>query len=1122
VYVNGLHQRPGGDYILTGSTIVFAIAPPAGSTVDLRYSGAAQPAAYDPPSPVAGASFSSGAGASITWYHDQAHTQPAYGFFEGMHLFGALNQPATASSEGQLADGVLIQPDQNDVEFIANPSILPCHTLEGLQPLPCDLVFYTRVDNLPWISSHSIGDGSGYCENGRAFDQFCQGDPLKGTGWYAAVAPVGSTCVTTPGGTVYQGNPGTYLGGGSPSGSGWQTNYDCHPVFPASGINFGPTLQPTILTGNEPVNRMLQPVYASFGGPFPNLNTGAFNLFRESGAYVNPAVNCNSTGTSAANPSFLNCKPGGAQPYYLSAGGIDAHAMYLDPWRTGQTWELYNDYLFGAFGACQSGGMTCNLGSGRHISWFDYKMPSTASIGAAGTPETQLQLTLRDLAMAAIDPLKYPIAHAFSFTEPGYSLARGNANSNRFVWPAMYFSGSPNYNNWGAIEGYRKRLDPMRASLQGGLSSVTATNLGSGYPAGTVLTGTVSGCQSIDGVRPASVIAYVGAAGSVVKNPSGGQVFMYISDTGINCNNPTVAFPASPTGGATVTATVTVWNLASYSASEQNMLQALYAQATQFGGEVDDVGYSSYETFRTDVQLNNPAFSQYRKAVADFYSSMTQGMGDSNLWGWVDTSSLIPAWAPGMQQKSWLVANTNPSEGATVQHQNLIKLTTAAGVTSYNPVPVLPVGVVFNVPNMPDELNIVAGTETINLAQYAHVTGDATNAGVIFSWVTDPCPDKDTLLSNGLYTACPSFAGPGLLSGQMKVTAAANPEAFALIWVTVLPGFDANNRLSIDSGGSGGCVSGGSFTAGKACNPGAGTTWVADCRACMYFTGPMGGQADYPHWPWTVWGGPAAPQSVAGESSIYQSYVYGNPDYTVSMIVPNGNYAIRVLAGVTNRGGNSNTQTSVLIPYYDSSAVYATQGQVQRWAYCAYCQDNYQSEEPVDVMLYATVTDHVLKIAGSGYAPSHWLGWSAEEKGGNPAYTFLSGLQISQDTTTLAHWEIGSYVPGTSGGTKYTASTGTITGTGDNFTIPLSNGTAYSTKGAPQPGILQLYIRDVLTGLAAVDPVWSVSGSGTISATGMYTAPTVMPANNACDTVTAQSATNPNISVTQQICFTTQ
>ena len=113
---------------------------------------------------------------------------------------------------------------------------------------------------------------------------------------------------------------------------------------------------------------------------------------------MNPAVNCNTTGTGAANPAFTNCKPGGTQPYYLSAGGIDAHAMYLDPWRTGQTWELYNDFLFGAFGVCQTGGMTCNMGTRRHISWFDYMMPTTAAIGAAGTPETQLQLTVRDLA----------------------------------------------------------------------------------------------------------------------------------------------------------------------------------------------------------------------------------------------------------------------------------------------------------------------------------------------------------------------------------------------------------------------------------------------------------------------------------------------------------------------------------------------------------------------------------------------------------------------------------------------------------------------------------------------------------------------------------------------------
>ena len=1071
------------------------------------------PAPYDPPGAIAAPSYSTGAGATVTWFHDSAYSQPAYGSLEGQTIYGVLSQPATAAAFGTLANGTLTQVDPKHIKFTANSSILPCHTVQGLQTLPCDLIFFTRVDRLPLISQHWIGDGSGWCEDGGKYDRICQGDSAKGTGWYTAVGPAGSQCHTTAAGNpVYPGHPGAINGGGSPSGSSWRANYDCHVVFPSGGINFGGTTQATILDGTEPIDWTANQVYPSYGGPFPDVRF-RFQEFRESGMYVTPSYNCNTKTGDVPNPPFVNCPTGGSQPFYPSSGGIDAHEYMQNP-ATFRTWEIYNDQRFGGVAHCQSGAYNCTIGSGRHIEWYDYNIPPSA-IGAAGTPENQIELTVMDLAMAAIDPIAHPIQHAFALTEPLFTLARGDANSNRFVWPAQYFSGYANFNNMGAIEGERKRLDTSRVSLNGGLYSVTETSLGSGYPPGAVITGTVSGCSSIDQIHPASVIGFIGASGALEKNPYGNQVYLYINNTGTHCVNPQVSFPA-PSGGTPITATLTVFNLSSFSQAEQNMIVALYNQATQYGMTVDDVGYASNETFRTEVQLANPSNALYAKAAYAFYGARANGFGNGMLWSWVDTSSLAPSGSgwPGMQSKSWMTSSSNALEGASVQNQNVVRLTTRAGVVSYNPIPTIGVGVGFNIPNLPNQLNIVAGTGPINLAHYAYTTGDSTSSGVTFSWISDPCPGSDTLTSAGNYTTCPKVSGIAPLTGQLRVASVANPGAFTLVAVTVLPAFDSSNMLSIDVAGAGGCANGTSWIAGKTCN-GNGTVWSADCPSCFYFSSSAGAIADYPHWPWAQFGGRAAPQSVSGESAIYQSYTYGNPDLTMSVIVPNGNYVIRALVGSTNRGGSNNTQASVLPPYYGASAVYTTQDHPQRWAFCMYCQVNFQAEQPVDVLLPAKVTDNILKIGMYGYSPTKWVGWDKVAHGGHSAYVFLSGLQIKRDTTTAPRWEIGSYVPGMPGGGNYDSGAGIITGSGDNFNIPPSNGKTYSPLGAPQPGILQLYVRDWFSGVT--DSVWTlISGPGVLSRAGLYTAPRT--AQTACATVQAQSASQPAIRARQSIC----
>ena len=39
VYLNGMHQRQGADYTITGKLVTFSSVPPTGSTVDIDYRG---------------------------------------------------------------------------------------------------------------------------------------------------------------------------------------------------------------------------------------------------------------------------------------------------------------------------------------------------------------------------------------------------------------------------------------------------------------------------------------------------------------------------------------------------------------------------------------------------------------------------------------------------------------------------------------------------------------------------------------------------------------------------------------------------------------------------------------------------------------------------------------------------------------------------------------------------------------------------------------------------------------------------------------------------------------------------------------------------------------------------
>jgi hypothetical protein len=217
---------------------------------------------------------------------------------------------------------------------------------------------------------------------------------------------------------------------------------------------------------------------------------------------------------------------------------------------------------------------------------------------------------------------------------------------------------------------------------------------------------------------------------------------------------------------------------------------------------------------------------------------------------------------------------------------------------------------------------------------------------------------------------------------------------------------------------------------------------------------------DYPGWP----------AQSNPEIGIFQSAAntYGS-DVVYRFIVPNGNYKVRFMFGQLYDGAYTPSGCTFGVKLHAPMMVEA-QGLIGAHNYDFGKTINYACATPVDLYVPAQVTDNHLTAALRLIAPDGQQGTSAPE---------INGFEIIPDTTAPF------------------------------IAIDTQQKTTVNAGSTLQLYAIGWYMSNAVT--------WSISGPGTITQTGLYTAPTTAPASPQTLTVTATSTANPSITATVKL-----
>jgi hypothetical protein len=210
--------------------------------------------------------------------------------------------------------------------------------------------------------------------------------------------------------------------------------------------------------------------------------------------------------------------------------------------------------------------------------------------------------------------------------------------------------------------------------------------------------------------------------------------------------------------------------------------------------------------------------------------------------------------------------------------------------------------------------------------------------------------------------------------------------------------------------------------------------------------------------------GPAWPDASNPEIAVYESggYTYGT-DLAYYFVLPNGNYKVRLMFGQPYNGASPAT-CSPFNQYWHAPLNLETQSQTQIHNFDFGLIANYQCATPVDEYIPATVTNNNLEIALRAAVP--------EGSTITPG-PLLNGLEIIPDSTA-----------------PYLA-------------IDSQQQTSVTAGNTVQLYAIGWYMNNSVT--------WSLSGVGTISSNGLYTAPATAPSSPQSVVITAKSTVNPSI-----------
>ncbi len=214
---------------------------------------------------------------------------------------------------------------------------------------------------------------------------------------------------------------------------------------------------------------------------------------------------------------------------------------------------------------------------------------------------------------------------------------------------------------------------------------------------------------------------------------------------------------------------------------------------------------------------------------------------------------------------------------------------------------------------------------------------------------------------------------------------------------------------------------------------------------------------DYPNWP---------SLNSSTERYVYQSngYTYGD-DLMYNFVVPNGNYKVRLMLAQPYNGCNPCVTYN---PNWRAPIHIEANGQIVQHNFDLGLPVGYAYATPVDVYIPAQVTNNQLTVALRAVLPDVPTTSSPSP--------ILGGMVITPDTTP-AHLAIDSQ---------------------QQTSVKAGNSLQMYAAG--------WYMSNAVT--------WSITGPGSISQTGLYTAPATATSSAQTVTVTISSSANPTIQAT--------
>ena len=455
------------------------------------------------------------------------------------------------------------------------------------------------------------------------------------------------------------------------------------------------------------------------------------------------------------------------------------------------------------------------------------------------------------------------------------------------------------------------------------------------------------------------------------------------------------------------------YDISKFSSTAQVILTAL----KQYGMFLADAGTGPTITASTDL-TEDPTVSGALGAITGAQINMTNFEA-------VDESSFMASSSS---------AQVSPANGYQTPSTFAVLTATDQTNSSYQvSFPIALQSVIVGIPS--PTMVILAGLQSYQLTSW--VTGNS-NQNTTWSLVSG----VGSVTAGGAYTPPSSVASPS--SAVLQATSVADPTASSKLYVTVLPvGTNPAGSIRIDSGNPGGSVDSG------------GNTWFGDQA---FETGAYAESVgDYPNW-----------NSLNNnpERVVYQSagHTYGN-DIVYSLIVPNGNYKVRLMLGQPYNGCSG---CATFDPTWHAPINLEANGQIAFHNFDFGLPISYAYATPIDVYIPAQVTNNSLTVALRINLPDVPISTQPSPN--------INGLEIIPDTTS------------------------------PHLAIDTQQKTSLTAGNTLQLYSVGWYMSNAVT--------WSISGPGSISQTGLYTAPATASSSAQTVAITATSTATSGVQAT--------